>query len=439
LTLLSNRFTILLEIAQKVVGNPVGMVGIMEIKAKVFKRASGKSKGKWIVRLEYFDELSGVSRCIERQAIKRSEVVDLRDRLTRELQQTGAQIRTGDGMTFDDLAALCEATFYQPATIVEGRKIAGVRSLNTAQVQIKNLRRFFGKRKLRNITTESLVDYKLWRLKQGSLNPTIKKPRPVKLATINRELSAMRRMMRFAFSQGWILRDVFFNTKIIEASAEVERTRLLTQQEEARLLASCQGERLVTYSRRKRLSEAGETEQINAIHQVDNPRLKAMIILALDSGMRRGEIFKLRWEDIDFENGLIRIVGTHTKTERERLAPLSSRAIKEFERLKNLFGDEQPFPLTDIKRSFATAKRIAGIEDLHFHDLRRSAITRWIQSNVPLAIAGKLAGHSQPRTTMKHYISTDEEIVRSVSHRMNLVRENITAATAMELESSQIH
>jgi integrase len=245
--------------------------------------------------------------------------------------------------------------------------------------------------------------------------------------------------MRFAFSQGWILRDVFFNAKVIEASAEVERTRLLTQEEETRLLSSCQGERLVSYSRRKRLSETDEMEQIKAVHQVDNPRLKAMIILALDSGMRRGEIFKLRWEDIDFENGLIRIVGTHTKTERERLAPLSSRAIKEFERLKNLFGDEPPFPPTDIKRSFATAKRIAGIEDLHFHDLRRSAITRWIQSDVPLAIAGKLAGHSQPRTTMKHYISTDEEIVRSVSQRMNLVRENIAAASAMELESSQIH
>src|SRR4030095_11290980 len=97
----------------------------MEIKTKVFRRAAGKSKGKWIVRLEYFDERPGVRRCVERQATRRIEVLDLRGRLTRELQQTGAQIRTGDGMTFDDLAALCEVTFYQPATIVEGRKIAG--------------------------------------------------------------------------------------------------------------------------------------------------------------------------------------------------------------------------------------------------------------------------------------------------------------------------
>lgn len=408
-----------LDISRKLVGIWVGRWELMEIKTKVFKRATGKSKGKWIVRLEYVDDLSGAHRCLERQSAKRSEVLELRDRLTRELQQTGAQIRTGDGMTFDDLSTVSEQTFYHAATIVEGRKIAGVRSLNTAQVQIKNLRRFFGKRKLRNITRESLVDYKLWRLKQGSLNPTFKNARPVKLATINRELSAMRRMMRYAFSQGWVLRDIFFNAKVIETSAEVERTRLLNLDEETRLLEACQGERLVTYERRKRGAASGETEQIKALHSVDNPRLKAMIILALDSGMRRGEIFKLRWDDIDFDNGLIRIVGTHTKTERERLAPLSSRAREELTRLKDLFNDDRPFPLTDIKRSFATAKRLAGVDDLHFHDLRRSAITRWIQSNVPLAIAGKLAGHSQPRTTMKHYVSTDTDIVRGVAQLMD--------------------
>jgi integrase len=54
--------------------------------------------------------------------------------------------------------------------------------------------------------------------------------------------------------------------------------------------------------------------------------LKAIIILALDSGMRRGEIFKLSWKDIDFDNGLIQVIGTNTKTERARLVPLSQRA-----------------------------------------------------------------------------------------------------------------
>ncbi|HEX8735001.1 MAG TPA: site-specific integrase [Pyrinomonadaceae bacterium] len=393
----------------------------MEIKSKIFKRNAGKSKGKWIVRIEYFDELLGKKRGLERQGDKKSDVIDERDRMIKDIEKSHGQILTGERMTFDNLADICEKNFYKPAVIVEGRKISGVRAHKTAKIQVNILRKFFGKRLIRQITTESLTDYKLWRLEIGSQHPTLKErvnKSPVKLATINRELSAMRRMMRFAYGKGWILKDIFFNAKIIEMSAEIERTRLLTSVEETRLLAACQGERSITYKRKKR-GKPNEIEEITAIHDVDNPHLKGMIILALDSGMRRGEIFKLRWQDFDFDNNLIRILGTHTKTERERIAPLSQRAKDELNKLKEITQGENPFPFTDIKRSFATAKRLAGIDDLHFHDLRRTAITRWIQQGTSLAFAGKFAGHSQLQTTMKHYTATDADMIQEISERMN--------------------
>jgi integrase len=201
-------------------------------------------------------------------------------------------------------------------------------------------------------------------------------------------------------------------------SAEIERDRLLNLDEEARLLAACQGEREVTYKRRKR-GKPDEMEEITATHSVDNPHLKGMIILALDAGMRRGEIFKLRWQDIDFENNCIRILGTHTKTERERIAPLSQRAKDELEKLREISDGENPFPTIDIKRSFNTAKRLAGIDDLHFHDLRRTAITRWQSHGIALAFAGKAAGHSQLQTTMKHYTATDAGIIQEIVEKMN--------------------
>jgi len=213
------------------------------------------------------------------------------------------------------------------------------------------LKRFFGKRLIRQITTESLTDYKLWRLGNGSQHPTAKDKaelKQIKLATVNRELSTMRRMMRFAYGKGWILKDIFFNAKVIEMSAEIERTRLLTSDEETRLLAACQGEREIEYTRTRR----GKEEKIKAVHDVDNPHLKAIILLAIDSGMRRGEILKLRWKDIDFENNLIRILGTHTKTERERIAPLSARAKDELERIEKFTSGEKPFNFDSFKRSF---------------------------------------------------------------------------------------
>ncbi len=381
----------------------------MNIKSKILKRKTGKSKDKWIVRIEYFDEMLGKKRYMERHADKKSDAIDERDRLIKELEKSHGQIQTGERMTFENLADICEKNFYQPAMIVEGRKIAGVRSHQTAQWNLTILKKFFGKRLIRHITTESLTDYKLWRLEIGSQQPTAKRNDskcPVKLATINRELSAMRRVMRFAYGKGWTLKDIFFNAKVIEMSAEIERTRLLTADEEIRLLSACQGTRPVTYKRRKR-GNPNEFEEITATHDIDNPHLKAIILLAIDSGMRRGEILKLRWEDFDFENNIIRILGTHTKTERERIAPLSQRAKDELKRIREFTPGEKPFPFADFKRSFATAKRLAGIEDLHFHDLRRTAITRWLQQGTSLAFAGKFAGHSQLQTTMKHYTATD--------------------------------
>jgi len=130
---------------------------------------------------------------------------------------------------------------------------------------------------------------------------------------------------------------------------------------------------------------------------------------------------------------LIRIVGTHTKTERERIAPLSQRAKDELEKLKKITIGENPFPFIDIKRSFATAKRLAGIENLHFHDLRRTAITRWLQQGTSLAFAGKFAGHSQLQTTMKHYTSTDANMIQEMNDRMNDFNSQIEKPLASEM------
>ena len=389
----------------------------MDVKSKVFRRKTGKSKDVWIIRIEYFDEILGKKRFMERHAEKRSDAIDERDRLADELVKTHGQIQTGERMTFENLADICEKNFYKPAVIIEGRKVDGVRSHKTTEGQIKNLKKFFGKRLIRQLTTESLTDYKLWRIDNGSENKTYKntEKRPIKLAIVNRELSTMRRMMRFAFGNGWILKDIFFNSKVIDMSVEMERTRLLAADEEMRLIAACQGEREVEYTRIRH----GKEEKIKAVHDVDNPHLKAIILLAIDSGMRRGEILKLRWRDFDFENNIIRIIGTHTKTERERIAPLSQRVKDELENIRKFTPGEKPFPFADFKRSFATAKKLAKIDDLHFHDLRRTAITRWIQQGTALAFAGKFAGHSQLQTTMKHYTATDGNMIQELNERMN--------------------
>lgn len=378
----------------------------MEITAKVFKRKSGKSKGKWTARISYFDSITGSTRTIERAKDKRSEAIDERDRLVNEIKKSHGGIREGERMTFALLTEVCCKAFYKPATIENGVKTEGVRSIASIKSALKNLNQYFGKRRIGEITTESLFDYRQRRQKQG-----------VKIATVNRELEAMRRMMRFAFSKGWIVRDIFFGARAIVTSAESVRTRILTESEQERLIAACEGERAVTYTRH----HYGKLRTVEAKLSVNNPHLKAIILLAVDAGMRRGEILKLTWQDIDLEAGIVTVRASNTKTETQRLVPLTERTKRELERVR-LFtplSETRPFPFVDFKNSWTTAKRIAGIEDLHFHDLRASAITRWQRDGLPLAIASKIAGHSNTKTTAKYYTSADAEIVQALAETMN--------------------
>lgn len=401
----------------------------MEITAKVFKRKSGKSEGKWTARVSYSDPVTGEARTIEKAKDRRIDAIDERNRLVNAIKKSHGGIREGERMTFERLADKCSELFYIRAVIVEGKKIEGVRSYATAQNYIKLLKGFFGKRRIGNLTTESLSEYRRWRLKNGSQRPEVLKSKsfvPVKLSTINRELSAMRRIMRYALSRGWITKDIFFNAKVIDTTADTERNRLLTKDEESRLLAACQGERQTTYTRK----QSGRLQEVTANITVDNLHLKAIILLAVDAGMRRGEILKLRWQDIDFDANLIQIIGTHTKTEKERIAPLTERAKAELYRVRECTPGDMPFPFGNFKGSWTTAKRIAGIENLHFHDLRRTALTRWQTLGIPLAMAGKMAGHTNQQTTMKYYTATDADMIRDYAERMNAIHADAIAEAA---------
>ena len=90
----------------------------MEIKSKIFKRKSGKSKGKWVIRINYLDEIYGKKRVMERHADKRSDAIDEGERLINDIKKSHGQIQTGERMTFNHLADFCEKHFYQPAVIV---------------------------------------------------------------------------------------------------------------------------------------------------------------------------------------------------------------------------------------------------------------------------------------------------------------------------------
>lgn len=116
----------------------------------------------------------------------------------------------------------------------------------------------------------------------------------------------------------------------------------------------------------------------------------------------------MKWENVDFENKIISV--KESKRGGERKIPINSNLEGLLYSLKSRNGqNEYVFtnpktgnPYTDIKRSFDTACRNAGIKDLRFHDLRHTFATRLVRRGVDLVIIKELMGHASITTTQRY-------------------------------------
>ena len=402
----------------------------MKIQHTIFNRGKkggdlGRFKKTWTLRLTHIDELNQRTSRTWQYATKqdaKDDTENCKAELTAYIESKGLGL--GDVKTFRQYAEYAKENFYQRAIIREGRTVAGVRSYQTAHILIDQLTEYFGDKLLAKFTKHDLEGYKIWRLEQGDLRGEkgkldAKERNPISLSAVNRGLRVLRHLLKEAHDAGLIGKNVTRGSKAIDADAERARERTLTDAEEMRLLAAAVvSTKELTFKRNTR--GLGVKKSVTQEIETGNPHLKAAILLGLDSGMRRGEIVHLDWKDIDLETGVIRILGTHTKTQKTRTVPLTDRTKAELRGLANFAASGKVFPVNDFTRSWKTALRIAGIEGLNFHDLRRTFVTRLQTGGVSIGIAAELAGHSRLETTQRHYTSTDNAaVIQDAAARIN--------------------
>lgn len=134
--------------------------------------------------------------------------------------------------------------------------------------------------------------------------------------------------------------------------------------------------------------------------------------------MRKGELLKLQWQDVDFPLNKIEIRAFNTKTGTRREVGMTSRVREELKKLwlhspKEMDGSV--FGLGDFKKSFARVVRLAELEDFKFHDLRHTAITRMVASGMPIAEIMKITGHTQIKTFLRYVNQTNNITQRHVN------------------------
>jgi integrase len=329
------------------------------------------------------------------------------------LDDLRAAIRAG---TFDERGLeppveTSPLTFSKFADVYKQRHVLakGLALADTIDYRLKPLIERFGDRLLAEIKTADIEDFVA----------DLKKPRVVNSidgrtltpASINRTLGLLRHMLNWAVGREYLDRTPFRRGTEVLVRLEREDNR-----------------------RRRRVSEEEEA----ALLAVASPHLRSMIIAALDTGMRRGEMLALRFGDVDSKRRLIVLRGETTKSRRTRVVPIETSrllAVLEWLRLDStggqkgdevpVFSNEAGEPLKTFKKAWQVAvlkahgvspewrkgsykdltpegqHRLRDI-NLHWHDLRHEYASRLVERNVPLAQVRDLLGHASIVTTERY-------------------------------------
>ena len=257
------------------------------------------------------------------------------------------------------------------------------------------LKRFFAGYYLNDITPLVIEKFKAQRVNEMKKASPAGPERRLKPATINRNLECLKSIFNKAIAWGkYSGENPVKKVKFFKENNQ--RLRFLEREEIIKLLSNC------------------------------NRHLKPIVILALNTGMRRGEILGLKWRDIDFKRGIIYIYDTKNKEKRE--VPVNEQAKTALIRTRKhpqseyVFCNQNGSPMTQNRKSFLTALKKSGIKDFKFHDLRHTFASHLVMSGVDLNTVRELLGHKSTEMTLRYsHLSPDhrKRAVDVLSRRMD--------------------
>jgi integrase len=264
--------------------------------------------------------------------------------------------------------------------------------------RLKALNAFFGTKRLKEISPILIESYKRIRLKTAIVSKT--KTRQRSPAAVNRELCLLSKI----FSRAVVDKQASHNPcgDVDLLQGERKRKRYMLPEEEPRLMEVLVGPRA---------------------------HLHDLVVLAVNTGLRENELFSLKPEQVDFHRDAINV--KETKGGEDRYVPMNDLARDLLYRLvTSARHDGRMYLLTNpktgrkyttIKTAWLTACRLAGIEDLNFHDLRHTFGTRAIDNGAPLPAVQEVMGHKSIETTLGYTHATEEgkrRVVEAVGKRV---------------------
>jgi integrase len=268
---------------------------------------------------------------------------------------------------------------------------ANKRSWTRDRTSIKNLLKQFRGYKLNGITPWLIEKYKRVRKEM------------VTEATINRELACLKHMFTMAIKWGKAINNPVKEVKLFREPER--RLRWLSEEECDKLISASLG------------------------------HVSSIIITALNTGMRLGEILSLTWDQIDFERGLITV--ERSKNNGVRHIPMNRRLTEEFNSIRitspgqYVFSNKTGERFKSIKTGFLGALKRSGIKKCRFHDLRHTFASHLVMNGVDIATVKELMGHKTIAMTMR-YAHLSKEHKQSAVDLLRLGEKKYCSITAVE-------
>jgi integrase len=253
------------------------------------------------------------------------------------------------------------------------------RSWKRDEVSLNSLKPFFKGLYLFKISARKIEEYKRKRLEE------------VMPATVNRELALLKTMFNLAIK--WKL--IYENpVKAVKSLQEPKHKYRILNEDEAKRF-------------------------IMAASASASKHLKPIILIALNTGMRRGEILSLRWHDIHLDEKYIEVRPEIAKSGKRRLIPINGMIEDALNRVERngefvFCNTKTGKPLTTVRKAFLTACDKAKIGYVRFHDLRHTAGTWMVMSGIDLVTVKEILGHASIETTMRYAHPTPETKRRAV-------------------------
>lgn len=247
------------------------------------------------------------------------------------------------------------------------KHVAHQRGVQTKRYHVAHFKRILGNPPIHSLTVKVLEDYRQTR-RSEKIGP----------ATINKELATIKHALTKAVAWKMVRKDIRQDLKDVQKEKEPPgRLRYLADAAEAqKIIQHCHG------------------------------NFKALVITTLYTGMRRGEVLNLTWEQVDLKQGMIRL--TQTKNGEARDIPINETVRLVLAGLRTridvpwVFHAEDGDKFPDTRKRFEWACKEAKITDLHFHDLRHTFASWLVMRGTPIATVSELLGHKSISMTMRY-------------------------------------